>query len=108
MVDFQKFGRWILRSSFVQANIDGELSVQLFEFTRVYPDSSELAHEDKPAPGVLKNFQEFVSGKPKTYPSTLHVKVTHTPRPDRREVTHRPTSIFQREVRRIRQMFFGR
>ena len=87
-----------LRSSFAQANIDGELSVQLFEYTRVYPDSSELAHEDA-APGVLKNFKEFMSGKPKTYPSTLHVKVTHTPRPDRREVTQRPTSIFQREVR---------
>ena len=89
----------ILRRSYAQANIDGELSVQLFEYTRVYPDSSELAHEDRPAaPGVLKNFQEFMSGKPKTYPSTLHVKVTHTPRPDRREVTQRPSSIFQREV----------
>lgn len=74
--------------------------MQLFEYSRVYPDSSARAHEAGPAaPGVLKNFQEFVSGKPKTYPSTLHVKVTHTPRPDRREVTQRPTSIFEREVR---------
>ena len=97
------------RSSSAQANIDGELCVQLFEYTRVYRDSSERAHEAVPAaPGVLKNFQEFVSGKPKTYPSTLHVKVTHTLRPDRREVTQRPTSIFEREVRHVTEQRFSR
>lgn len=84
----------------LQANIDVEVSVQLFEYTNVFPDSSDRLQDGCPAaPGVLENFKEFVSGKPKTYPSTLHVTVTHAPRPDKREVTERPKSIFQKEVR---------
>lgn len=70
--------------------------MQLFEYSRVFPDAAERRGEQRPpAPGVLENFKE---GKPKTYPSTLRVRVTATRRPDRVKVTHRPQHVLQREV----------
>ena len=70
--------------------------MHLFEYTRVFPDAAERRGELRPpAPGVLENFKE---GKPKTYPSTLRVRVSATRRPDRVKVTHRPQHVLQREV----------
>ena len=37
-------------------------------------------------------------GKCKKYPATLRVKLSATPRPEVRNVTGRPLSVFEREV----------
>ena len=97
----------------MQANIDTNMSVQLYEYSTTHKDVSSPA-----APGVLENFKVICNdqqirpyyirrklylaqeGKRKPYPSTLRVRVSATPRPDKRTpVTRRPLHVLEQEVR---------